>query len=178
MNELKPVRRTLESTPFISINHVKDLNKGIYTLKWGNNEAITIDNYLDHVILRYKVADKVVKIHVGISKTKVGYGMRDWFNCPTCNKRAAKLYNVRGKFACRICHDLIYEASKLSGSELNIIAMKIRRLQDKLEMNTRDIHETPTYKPKYMHQNTFDRLRMDLGICQLHFMEEWLKIAR
>lgn len=45
-------------------------------------------------------------------------GWRWWFLCPKCRRRCGKLHlpQQNGKFACRLCHDLIYESSRQSYS--------------------------------------------------------------
>ena len=40
-------------------------------------------------------------------------GLRYWFLCPRCGRRAGKLYHVE-RWACRRCHNLAYQSQRLS----------------------------------------------------------------
>lgn len=169
-------KQTVEGTRYISINDIKELEAGnTYTLKWYDGESINIDRYADHAVLRYILGNERMRVYVGLDKTKVGYGYRSWLNCPACECRTAKLYNVKGVFACRKCNNLTYMTSQCSGNKLSYLGLKIRRLQHELDIDTDDIHETPLIKPKNMHQQTYWILKTRLEIMQMHFIDEWLK---
>lgn len=45
-------------------------------------------------------------------------GLRRWFRCPGCDRRAFKLYKPprTWQFLCRQCHDLSYESAQASGA--------------------------------------------------------------
>ena len=53
-------------------------------------------------------------------------GLRWWFVCPRCDRRAAKLYLPPGEqqFGCRMCYDLVYPPS-LSPSESGLFACTV-----------------------------------------------------
>lgn len=58
-------------------------------------------------------------------------GCRPWFLCPTCDRRAAKLYLAYGhlKYECRRCAGLAYESTRAGKRELwRIIHAQDRRL--------------------------------------------------
>ncbi|SEN86691.1 hypothetical protein SAMN04488134_102135 [Amphibacillus marinus] len=172
-------KQIVEGTTFISANDIKVMEPGnTYSLKWSNGSSLITERYQDHAMLRYAVAGEPVEEYIGLDHTKTGYGMRTWLLCPSCGERTAKVYNVKGTFACRVCNNLTYLTSKSSGNRLRYLGLKIRRLQIKLGMDTTDIHEKPTFKPKHMHQQTFWVLRTQLEIAQLHFVDEWLKLTR
>ncbi|MCW5203227.1 hypothetical protein VU12_09845 [Desulfobulbus sp. US4] len=83
-------------------------------------------------------------------------GHRTWFLCPHCMKRVAVLYGAGKDFLCRHCHDLVY-TSQQENESFRLIhkAQKIRR-----RLNAPgSIAEPILFKPKHMHQKTFDRLR-------------------
>lgn len=52
---------------------------------------------------------------IRITTTPCNYGgVRYWFECPDCGRRAGKLYlpGSPGRFACRKCHNLTYASSQ------------------------------------------------------------------
>jgi hypothetical protein len=51
---------------------------------------------------------------VTLCQTRQRLGMRWWFRCPQCNRRARKLYlpSRATRFLCRGCHDLAYRSSQ------------------------------------------------------------------
>lgn len=169
-------KQTVEGTRFVSVNDIKELEAdSTYIFRWYDGESINIDRYAGHAVLRYILKNERMRVYVRLDKTKVGYGYRLWLTCPSCNRRIAKIYNVRGLFACRVCHDLTYMTSQASGNKLSYLALKIRRLQHKLSMDTNDIHKRALFKPKNMHQQTYWVLKTQLEIMQMHFVDEWLK---
>ncbi|ACL01975.1 conserved hypothetical protein [Desulfatibacillum aliphaticivorans] len=92
-------------------------------------------------------------------------GSRPWFLCPQCKKRVAILYGIGKYFMCRNCHGLVYACQR---------DRKAERLMSKAQKIRRKIGADPNlsipimFKPKYMHQKTFDRLRFraDEATCQ------------
>jgi len=180
---LVQAKQTVEGTRFISVDDIKELEAdSTYILKWHDEESINIDKHKDHAVLRYMLGDERIRVYVGLDKTKVGYGYRSWLICPACGRRTAKLYNVSGVFACRKCNNLTYMTCQASGNRLEYLAIKIRRLQHRLGVDISDINcdiqEKPLFKPKNMHQKTYWILKTQLGIMQMHFIDEWLKSVR
>ncbi len=57
--------------------------------------------------------------------TKAGYGVREWYACPHCMKRAAKLYIGKKDIGCRACWKLHYKSQ--SADILDRMRMKIRQ---------------------------------------------------
>lgn len=55
------------------------------------------------------------------STTNIGQP-RYWWRCPSygCNRRVAKVYQAseRGRFACRVCHQLTYRSTQESGKPM------------------------------------------------------------
>src|SRR5699024_1910944 len=152
-------KQTVEGTKYISISDIKNLGAGnTYTLSW-NDESINIDRHPDNAVIRYIFNDERISSYVGIDTTKVGYGIRSWLNCPACERRTAKIYLVKGLFACRHCHDLTYMTCQASGNRMDYLGIKIRRLQKRLGIDVTkgyvDIQEKPLFKPKNMHQRTW-----------------------
>ena len=81
-------------------------------------------------------------------------GKRAWWLCPGCGKRVAILYLKNNIFRCRACHDLTYRSSQESRLDRHL--RKKFKVCDKLHIGPTD---KPLFKPKFMHQKTFDRLR-------------------
>lgn len=177
---METVKRTVEGTSFIHINDVKEhLDNEILNGNWENGCSIAIITMQDHIIIAYKLGDKSVRTKVNISSTKVGYGMRLWFDCPSCNHKRAKIYMVNGVFACRECNDLTYMTCKKSGNKLDYLSLQIWRQQKKLgmDLDKTDIHDLPYFKPKNMHWKTFVRERERLELMQLERDKEWLRLC-
>lgn len=85
-------------------------------------------------------------------------GSRPWFSCPECGRRAAILYSISaGKFACRKCRRLAYPSQSETMSDRGHRAANNlrRRLGWKV-----GIANPEGGKPKWMHQATFDKLRL------------------
>ena len=93
---------------------------------------------------------------IQLTFTSCNYGSRrPWFSCPVCGKRVAKLY-LNGKyFLCRHCHNLAYVSQ--SEELLHRLMRKAKKIREKLDC-TRDLSEPILFKPRGMHQRTFDRL--------------------
>ena len=81
-------------------------------------------------------------------------GKRAWWLCPGCGKRVAILYLQATGYRCRTCHNLTYRSSQESRFDRHL--RKKFKLCDKLGLGP---IERPFFKPKYMRQKTFDRLR-------------------
>ncbi len=81
-------------------------------------------------------------------------GKRAWWLCPCCGKRVAILYLLTTGYRCRKCHNLTYWSSQESKFDRHL--RKKFKLCDKLGIGPID---WPLFKPKFMHQKTFDRLR-------------------
>ena len=64
-----------------------------------------------------------------LTRTPCHYGgSRLWFECPSCDRRCAKLYLLGGRFLCRRCHGLAYRSQlEASAERPRLIAQRIRR---------------------------------------------------
>ena len=83
-------------------------------------------------------------------------GSRQWFLCPDCGKRVAILYAGGIKFLCRHCHDLSYQSK--NEDQADRMRRKARKIRNRLGASG-DLFQPVLFKPKGMHQKTFDRLR-------------------
>lgn len=97
---------------------------------------------------------------IRISLTDAGYGVRQWYTCPHCGKRVAKLYIGKADIACRKCWNLHYTSQ--SEDRLGRMRMKIRRQRYAIWGNTeqtRNLANDPCSfpKPKGMRWDTFNK---------------------
>lgn len=177
-------RKTVEGTRFIDIQQLISVEHGDYkytiqgfegTLSVNDN-LFLIDNQIIHRTI-----------------TKVGYGYRSWFICPSCENKCKRLYRPSNTayWLCRKCHSLTYTKSQLSGNEFEYITRQIRELQDELGVSKdnywpcfpdliidADVEWLPLYKPKHMRQETFERKRIQLELMIKRRVELWLQQCR
>ncbi|WP_410750442.1 hypothetical protein [Citrobacter sp. U14242] len=97
---------------------------------------------------------------IRISLTDAGYGVRQWYTCPCCGKRVAKLYIGEKDIACRKCWNLHYASQ--SEDRLGRMRMKIRRQRYAIWGNTKHTrnlanHPYSFLKPKGMRWETFNK---------------------
>jgi hypothetical protein len=100
---------------------------------------------------------KLVGQLVPIVQTKCGFGgMRPWFRCPGCGRRAAKLYlGDCALFLCRLCRRLAYASQSASPATRAI--SKARKLRVRLGGGPIVFDPLPG-KPPRMHRWTYLRL--------------------
>jgi hypothetical protein len=101
---------------------------------------------------------KLVRQVVPIVQTKCGFGgMRPWFRCPGCGRRAAKLYlGDCAPFLCRLCRRLAYASQ--SASPANRAIRKARKLRVRLGGSANLLDPLPG-RPRRMHRRTYGRLQ-------------------
>jgi hypothetical protein len=99
-----------------------------------------------------------IKDEIFFTWTSCNYGgHRQWFLCPGCNIRVAILYG--GKYyRCRHCSNLTYSSQQESKSDR--LMRKARKIRARLGASN-NLSEPLMFKPKNMHQKTFDRLRKE-----------------
>lgn len=89
-------------------------------------------------------------------------GVRYWFKCPQCNKRACVLYGGT-IFKCRYCHDLVHKSR--NESSLDQTTRRINKEKDKLwpELDL-DVFDSVRYleKPKWKRQATYMKKKIEL----------------
>jgi hypothetical protein len=92
-------------------------------------------------------------------RTSCNYGgQRTWFLCPRCWQRVAVLYGAGKYFWCRHCYDLTYSSQQESRQDR--LMRKARKIRARLGASN-DFTKPILFKPKNMHQKTFDRLRRE-----------------
>ena len=85
-----------------------------------------------------------------LTSTPCNYGgVRQWFRCPSCQRRAAVLFIMGGALRCAKCGHVSYASQR--GDAMNRAWIKQRKLEAKLIDGWA--------KPKRMHHKTFERLR-------------------
>jgi len=108
-------------------------------------------------------------------------GRRPWFCCPSCGRRAAKLYLRWNHFLCRICNGLSYESQRENLMERLFRRSDKRKVR--LGRETGLIHPLPD-RPKGLHRMTWWRLALKdrddtMKICALldkefHLSMDWI----
>lgn len=177
---------SVENVPYMSIQQLKESVPGDEFKLTGYGLDVRVSMKSEYVVMEYRLNDKVLQHYVRLDYTRVGYGLRPWFICSSCKCRTANLYFL-DYFACRGCHQLVYESSKRSGNEFRTLTWKVRKRQRELGMpthlptwhpNSVDIYDVPFYKPKGMRWTTFEKLRIELEIMQMHRTSAWLSMAK
>lgn len=117
----------------------------------------------DRLILKYRNKHRdseweSIEDYIRFTWTQCNYGgRRQWFLCPSCNRRVAVVYG--GKyFRCRHCHNLTYSSQQESQDDR--LRRKARKIRGKLDVSN-NLAEPILFKPKHMHWTTFDRLRRE-----------------
>ena len=85
-------------------------------------------------------------------------GHRTWLLCPRCWQRVAVLYGAGKYFWCRHCYNLTYSSQQESRADR--LMRKARKIRARLGASN-SFMEPILFKPKNMHQKTFDRLRKE-----------------
>lgn len=116
----------------------------------------------------YKIILTTTQPHYG--------GKRFWFECPLTKRRTSVLHSPPGSkwFACRHAFGLQYQSQSLD--ELSRANEKVYRIKRKLG------GEKYYFKPKGMHQKTYDRLLRELykaeEVAKRLFIEGAVKILK
>lgn len=117
------------------------------------------------IVLLYRVKDQGasrwedVQQAVDLTHTSCHFGgQRPWFRCPFCGKRVAVLY-LGARARCRHCANLAYDSQNESAHDR--MFRKARKIRKKLQAGDSCFDSPILFKPKGMHQKTFDRLRAE-----------------
>lgn len=165
----KQAKQTTERVPHIDI---RQLSKQGYlkpdtdgNFKWSIGDelicSILYRIYKDRITLDYKHRPTGnewahVEQNINFDRSSCNYGgTRPWFLCPDCGKRIAIVYYYKGRFSCRHCHQLTY------GSQQETLQYRMQRKARKIRERlgaSDNLFEPIWYKPKNMHQATFETL--------------------
>ena len=144
------------------------------SLSWssGDEQSDLINFMLDSgqmtlkYLYRYRGGElESVEQVIPFDRTPCNFGgHRLWFLCPRCYKRVALLYGAGKYFYCRNCHNLNYASQHESMPDrLMRKARKIRKILGA----SNNLTEQILFKPKGVHQTTFDRLRREADQASL-----------
>jgi len=139
---------------------------GSLSWSWGDEQTGSIDFRMEHdrMILNYRHRPhggewESVEQAISFDRTSCNYGgYRTWFLCPRCWKRVAILYGAGKYFFCRHCYDFTYSSQQESRPDR--LMRKARKIRARLGASN-NLMESILFKPKNMHQKTFDRLRRE-----------------
>jgi hypothetical protein len=147
-----------------------------FSWKWSRGDkdyaSIGAKVHKDHLILEYTHnKTDAVKQRVSITWTPCNYGgKRVWFVCPNCGKRVAVLYLGGKYFGCRICCNLTYQSCNETALDRGY--RKANDLRERIGGKQGCFNGLPLFKPKGMHQKTWDRIRWEI----MNIEDEGMKI--
>lgn len=122
---------------------------------------------------------------IKVTWTECNYGgLRPWFLCQKCGKKAAILYLKRSKLGCRICQRLTYLMSQ--SDKLNRTTIQNRRTCEKRLRGRPDViagMTLPPSRPKGMHRKTYEKLCDRLQVqdekrCQIFYRQAIRKYSQ
>jgi ribosomal protein L37AE/L43A len=95
-----------------------------------------------------------------ITWSKLRFGHRVWFECPSCKRRAGRLYTDGVSWLCRVCHNLDYKSQRNQPHQRWIArAQAIRR---RLGQEYGWAGAPIPLPPRRMRTKTYDRLVREL----------------
>jgi hypothetical protein len=180
-------KETTEGYHKIDIAYLRrhgDLRPGaVFTLTWSRNgvktgsiQGCTTCNsmVLSYSHRRGEVGEWQRKEYpVELVRTPCHYGgERTWFLCPArgCGRRVAVLYGG-GIFACRHCHQLVYESQR---EQFHYRALRrVQAIRMKLGGSGSMAEPFPS-KPKGMHRRTYVRLLLEAERADALSVPPWL----
>jgi len=156
--------------------HGKDwLRPGLsFTLSWSwrgePRASIGVITNTDCIHLMYGTKDgEHVDELVDLDRTPCNYGgERTWFLCPRCGRRVAVLFAGR-RFWCRHCHGIAYAVE--NEDKISRVLRRSNKLRERVQARAGTAYPV-TFKPKGMHQRTFDRIRWEIQELETSF---WLR---
>lgn len=158
--------------------HRKDwLRPGLsFTLSWswGGEPTASIGVFTnpDSIRLMYGTKDgEHVDELVDLDRTPCNYGgTRTWFLCPRCGRRVGVLFAGR-RFWCRHCHGIAYAVE--NEDKLSRVLRRSNKLRERVQARAGTAYPV-LFKPKGMHQRTFDRIRWEIEAIEAGF---WIATA-
>jgi len=165
-------KKTTESQHRVDIRWMKKqgyLRKGCMgSLTWScrgeKTGSIWYRVEKDEIVLNYRHKSssgewEPLEQALQIDRTPCNYGgYRVWFLCPHCGRRVLVLYGAGRYFICRQCYNLSYSSQQ--ENEPDRLMRKARKIRARLGASN-NLTEPILFKPKNMHQKTFDRLRKE-----------------
>ena len=139
--------------------------------QWSNDAgekvasvSCAVNEYADQLTVNYgwwrydESERKEVKLSIGLTSTPCNYGgVRWWFRCPYCQRRAAVLFIMGSALRCATCSRMSYASQR--GDAINRTWIKQQKLEAKLIKGWQ--------KPKRMRLKTYERLRAGIIECEI-----------
>lgn len=137
----------------------------LYTFRQADSYAMTING---------------VTRAIRTTTTQAGYGVREWYVCPHCIKRVAKLYIGKKDIGCRGCWKLHYASQSEDG--LGRIRMSIRRQRyaiwgDGEQFRNLFNHPYDFPKPKGMRWENFTEKRAALVAYESAYWKAFIPLV-
>lgn len=135
---------------------------------WSDGEKVAsvsckVNEQADGLIIDYSWKNsydtkwQLVEKYIWLTSTPCNYGgVRWWFRCPCCQKRAAVPFIMSRELRCAICGCVSYASQR--GDAMDRAWIKQRKLEAKL-IDGRQ-------KPKRMRQKTYERLQAGIIKCE------------
>lgn len=141
------------------------------TLNWSwrgePRASIGVTTSTDSIRLIYSTRDgEQVDETVYLDRTPCNYGgTRPWFWCPRCGRRVGVLF-AGWRFRCRHCHGIAYAVE--NEDKLSRVLRRSNKLRERVGAKAGTAYPV-TFKPKHMHQRTFDHIRWQIQEIELGF---------
>jgi hypothetical protein len=135
---------------------------------------VTIDPFQSCIFLEYgSISDEV---HYDTTPCNFG-GVRYWFVCPHCDKRAGKLFGGRRGLACRKCYDLNYFSQQHTKTDCYYYSWKAEQIARKIDKDYEYSGTRPIFppKPKYMKWSVYQKLRNQFYDYSDKSYQVWLR---
>ena len=146
----------------------------LWSWSWNGKPwaSISITTSIDSIRLMYGTKDgEQVEEFVDLDRTPCNYGgTRTWFLCPRCGRRVGVLFAGR-RFWCRRCHGIAYAVE--NEDKLSRVLRRSNKLRERVQARAGTAYPV-IFKPKGMHQRTFDRIRWEIEEIEAGF---WIATA-
>lgn len=163
-------KRTVERSLSLDVRKLKRNNcltpEKCFSWQWstGGNvrSSIGATVHENHLLLQYRYKEtEAVEQKIYFTFTPCNYaGKRVWFSCPFCGRRCAVIYSCGKYFACRICCNLTYRTSNETPTDRR--ARRANKLRKRIGATPGVLNHLPIFKPKGMHQLTWDRIMNEI----------------
>ena len=161
-------KRICEDALRLDIRKIKRrdcLNPGNqFSWQWtfrDSKSSIGIKVHDQHVVLNYIHKKEPVEQQIPLDWTSCHCGgKRSWWRCPHCGRRCAVLYSAGKYFSCRACQGLVYTSTCETARDRKF--RRANELRQKIGAKLGSLNRLPMFKPKGMHQNTWDRIMLEI----------------
>jgi predicted RNA-binding Zn-ribbon protein involved in translation (DUF1610 family) len=106
---------------------------------------------------------------ISLTQTSCHFGgKRQWFFCPFCGDRCAKLYSVGNLFSCRKCLNICYYTQSLDKTDRKLVkAIRMRK-----RLSVRPEFRGFLMKKNGMHRKTFKKISTTIQILEYNYIME------